>query len=212
SPAGTYPITCSVGTLAALNYTFALVSGTLTVTGSTTLCNHVGSVVVTNGESLLIPAGCSQTGTVTVQAGGSLEAQGAIITGAVSFNSGVTLLVCSTRVTGSLTAGSAQAPLVIGNGTSSCHGSNLTGAVSLTSNTAGVTVEQASEVGSFTMNSNSGGVALLGSSVTGSVAVEKNSGGATVESNSIVGSLTVTGNTGTVVDRPNSVVGSTTLQ
>ncbi|HEX4126751.1 MAG TPA: MBG domain-containing protein [Acidimicrobiales bacterium] len=212
SPAGSYPITCSVGTLAAKNYTFSLVAGTLTVTGSTTVCNHVGSLVVTNGESVLIPAGCSQVGTVTVQAGGSLEAQGAKITGAVSFNSGVTLLVCSTNLTGSLTAGSAKQPLIIGNGTSSCHGSNLTGAVSLTSNTAGVTVEQASAVGSVTMNSNSGGVSLLASSVTGQVAVEKNSGGATVDSNSIVGSLNVTGNTGTVVDRPNTVVGSTTLQ
>jgi len=134
------------------------------------------------------------------------------ITGTVSFNSGVTLLICSTNLTGSLTATAARQPLIIGNGTSSCHGSNLTGAVSLTSNTAGVRVEQASAVGSLTMNSNSGGVTLVDSSVTGAVAVEKNSGGATVDSNSVVGSPTVTGNTGTVVDRPNTVAGLTTLQ
>ena len=212
SPAGNYPITCSVGTLAAVNYTFSLVAGTLTVTGSTTVCDHVGSLVVANGESVLIPAGCVQVGTVTVEAGGSLEAQGAIILGTVSFNSGVTLLVCSTNLAGSLTAVSAKEPLIIGNGTSSCNGSNFAGAVSLTSNTAGVTVDQALLVGILTMNSNSGGVSLLNSAAVGAVAVEKNSGGATVDSNSIVGSLTVTGNTGTVVDRPNTVVGSTTLQ
>ena len=61
SPAGNYPITCSVGTLAAVNYTFSLVAGTLTVTGSTTVCDHVGSLVVTNGESVLIPAGCPKS-------------------------------------------------------------------------------------------------------------------------------------------------------
>ena len=212
SPAGSYPITCSVGTLAAVNYTFSLAAGTLTVTGSTTVCDHVGSVVVTNGESVLIPAGCVQIGTVTVEAGGSLEAQGAIIVGTVSFTSGVTLLVCSTNLAGSLTATSAQQPVIIGNGTSSCNGSNFAGAVSLTSNTAGVRVDQALLVGALTMDSNSGGVSLLDSGVLGSVAVEKNSGGATVDSNAIVGWLTVTGNTGTVVDRPNTVVGSATLQ
>jgi len=195
-----------------VNYTFSLVAGTLTVTGSTTVCDHVGSVVVTNGQSVLIPAGCVQVGTVTVQAGGSLEAQGAIILGTVSFNSGVTLLLCSTNLAGSLTASSAREPLIIGDGTSSCHGSILAGAVSLTSNTAGVTVEQAAAAGTLAMDSNSGGVSLGDSLAVGVVAVERNSGGATVDSNSIVGSLTVTGNTGTVVDRPNTVVGWTTLQ
>ena len=212
SPAGSYPITCSIGTLAAVNYTFTFVSGTLTITGSTTVCDHVGSLVVTSGESVLIPAGCVQIGTVTVEAGGSFEAQGAIIVGTVSFDSGVTLLVCSTNLAGSLTADSAKDPVIIGDGASSCNGSNFAGAVSLTSNTAGVRVEQALFVGTLTMNSNSGGVSLLDSSGVGVVAVEKNTGGVTVDSNTIVGSLTVTGNTGTVVDRPNTVVGSATLQ
>ena len=36
SPAGTYPITCAVGTLAAANYTFTFVTGTLTLSGKTT--------------------------------------------------------------------------------------------------------------------------------------------------------------------------------
>jgi hypothetical protein len=36
SPAGSYPINCSLGTLAASNYTFQFVSGTLTVTPATT--------------------------------------------------------------------------------------------------------------------------------------------------------------------------------
>jgi hypothetical protein len=36
SPAGTYPITCTVGTLAAANYTFTFVSGTLTLNSKTT--------------------------------------------------------------------------------------------------------------------------------------------------------------------------------
>ena len=60
SPGGTYPITCSLGTLAAHNYTFTFVAGTLTVTFSQkTVCNYIGSLVVSGGQSVLIPPGCT---------------------------------------------------------------------------------------------------------------------------------------------------------
>jgi len=213
SPGGTYPITCSQGTLSAINYTFTFVPGTLTITFSQIqVCDHIGPVVVTSGESVLIPAGCVQIGPVTVQPGGSLQSQGAIIVGNVSVNNGVTLLICSTALGGILSSTGAQNLVVIGNGTSSCLGDILVGDVDLNANNAGVMVNQAAGIGSFSLNSNSGGVSLINSALAGVVTVKQNSGGATVKSNCVLGSLTVTGNTGTVVDHPNNVVGNATLQ
>jgi hypothetical protein len=53
SPAGTYPITCTVGTLTAANYTFTFVSGTLTVTpaGAATLTVTANNQTQVYGEA-----------------------------------------------------------------------------------------------------------------------------------------------------------------
>ena len=59
TPAGTYPITCTIGTLTATNYTFAFVSGTLTITSTTTIaCYTIGQVTVSAGQSVKIAPGC----------------------------------------------------------------------------------------------------------------------------------------------------------
>ena len=213
SPGGSYPITCSTGSLAASNYKFTFVAGTLTVTFTTVeVCDHIGSVVVTAGESVMIPPGCVQVGPVSVQPGGSLEAQGAIIIGSISFNGGVVLRICSTALAGGLTATLANKPVVFGDGTSSCLGSAIVGSLALSSNTAGVSVQKAIAAGSLSIQSNSGGVTFSNSAWVGAVSVKQNSGGATVTGNGVLGSLTVTGNTGSVVDRPNTVIGSANLQ
>jgi hypothetical protein len=213
SPGGSYPITCSTGSLAASNYKFTFVAGTLTVTFTTVeVCDHIGSVVVTAGESVMIPPGCIQVGPVSVQPGGSLEAQGAIIIGSISSNGGVVLRICSTALAGGLTATLASKPVVFGDGTSSCLGSAIVGSLSLSSNTAGVSVQKAIAAGSLSIQSNSGGVTFSNSAWVGAVSVKQNSGGATVTGNGVLGSLTVTGNTGSVVDRPNTVIGSANLQ
>ncbi|HSC11665.1 MAG TPA: Ig-like domain repeat protein, partial [Rhodanobacteraceae bacterium] len=48
----TYPITCTLGTLAATNYTFTFVGGTLTITSRSALVNYIGQqMFVTSGSS-----------------------------------------------------------------------------------------------------------------------------------------------------------------
>jgi len=48
----TYPITCTIGTLAAANYTFTFVGGTLTITPRSALVNYIGQqTFVTSGSS-----------------------------------------------------------------------------------------------------------------------------------------------------------------
>ncbi len=148
SPGGTYPITCSLGTLAAHNYTFSFVPGTLTVTfNQRTVCNYIGSLVVSGGQTVLIPPGCHVIGAINVETGSSLDAEGAIVIGSVSFNSGAVLRFCSTTVVGALYAAGATNPVVLGDGTSSCLGDEIAGLFTLTSNTAGVSLQKAAHAG-----------------------------------------------------------------
>ena len=213
SPAGTYPITCTPGTLAAANYTFTFVSGTLTVTvSSRTVCDFIGDLVVSGGQSVLIPRGCIVIGSVTVDPGSSLDAEGSIILGALKFTAGVVLRFCSATVIGAVYATQASNTIVIGDGTSSCLGSAIGGLVTLTGNNAGVTLQKAAMLTAFLINSNHGGIQVENNAAVGVIAVNGNSGGANVTGNCILGSLTVTGNTGTVVDRPNQVIGFAQLQ
>ncbi len=192
TPVGTYPIVCQAGTLHATNYTFQFVSGTLTITASTTLaCFTIGSVTVAPGHADLIAPGCIVIGSITVEAGGSLDSEGALVLGALVANGG-TVRVCSTSFALYLSVTGATKPIVLGDGSSSCGGSTLIGAVSLTSDAGGVSVQRANALGV--------------------IAVQKDSGGVTVINNRVLGALTVTQNTGTVVDRPNTVYGYQQLQ
>ena len=213
SSGGSYPITCSLGTLAAHNYTFSFVPGTLTVTFSQkTVCDHIGSLVVSGGESVLIPPGCTVIGAINVETGSSLDAEGAIVAGAVSFNSGVVLRFCSTTVIGALYATLATNPVVLGDGTSSCLGDEIAGLVTLTGNTAGVSLQKADMLAAVSITSNGGGVSVKNNDAIALVGVKDNTGGTTVTSNTMLGALTVSGNAAPVVDRPNTVFGLAQLQ
>jgi alpha-tubulin suppressor-like RCC1 family protein len=192
SPAGTYPITCAVGSLAAANYTFAFVAGTLTVTSTTTLaCFTVGSVTVAAGQSVRVAPGCTVIGSITVKPGGAIDVEGALVLGSLMANGG-TVRMCNSTFALLLNSTGATGAIVVGDGTSSCQGSTLVGGVSFTSDT--------------------GGVSLQGDRALGSVSVTHSSGGVNVSGNRVLGALTVSGNTGTVVDHPNTVVGRATLQ
>ena len=192
SAAGKYPIVCQAGMLNATDYSFQFAPGTLTVTATNTLaCFTFGSVTVAAGQADRIAPGCVVVGSIRVNAGGSLDSEGALVLGSLVANGG-TIRVCSTSFALYLSVAGATTPIVVGDGTYSCGGSTLIGAVTLTSDTAGVSLQQADALGA--------------------IAVHKDSGGVTVINNTVLGALTVTQNTGTVVDRPNTVYGSEQLQ
>jgi hypothetical protein len=212
SPGGTYPITCSLGTLAATNYSFTFVPGILTVNfTTTTVCNFAGTLQVNSGQSVLIPAGCRVNGDVDVNAGGSLEAQGAIVIGSVNAVSGASLQFCSTRIGGSFVVNFDTSRVTLGDG-GTCGGDTMSGGISLTSNLSGVSVQGCKASGSLVISYNAGGVSLENCTISGGATVTNNSGGATVTNNVAHGNFQVTGNTGTVVDHPNTLTGSVTLQ
>ncbi len=104
SPAGTYPIAAALGTLAAANYTFTFVNGTLTVTKGTPGSGGVAAVTVV---SSLNPStyGTSVTFTATVPAGATgtatFEDNGTAISGAVPISGTTATFATSTLVAGS---------------------------------------------------------------------------------------------------------------
>ena len=75
SPAGTYPITAAVGTLAATNYTFTFVNGTLSVASAPT-------VVLTTTATLTGSASAGYTATITVTNSGTGAASNVTLTSA----------------------------------------------------------------------------------------------------------------------------------
>ena len=104
SPAGPYPITAALGTLAAANYTFTFVNGTLTVTKGTPGSGGVAAVTV---ASSLNPStyGTSVTFTATVPVGATgtatFEDNGTAISGAVPISGTTAAFATSMLVAGS---------------------------------------------------------------------------------------------------------------
>ena len=120
SPAGSYPITCTAGSLSAPGYVFeTFVAGTLTVSYSRPCLTgpSAGPLHVAAGEAVCIGAGGSHTGPVTVAPGGSLDVEGGRITGPVVATGAAAVRICGATITGPLTiSGSTGLVLVGGDG------------------------------------------------------------------------------------------------
>ena len=93
---GSYPITCSKGSLSATNYTFAFANGTLAVTPAT----------------LLVTAGSA-----TMVYGSGVAPTGYVVTGFVNGDTAAAALSGAPSLTASLTAGVGTYPIVVAAGT-----------------------------------------------------------------------------------------------
>jgi hypothetical protein len=191
SPAGSYPTTCTGA--ADANYTITYVAGTLTITSPTPTCitGLVYGYTVTSGQSVCFGPNAVILGPLTVNPGGALTISGSIILGPVQINGATSVEICGSAIFGPLNVNGTTGAVVVGNG-GSCAGSILVGPVSLTGNTAGVS--------------------LVGDGIGGPTAITGNAGGVTVDNDAIAGSLTVTGNTGTITVSGNNVQGPSNIQ
>jgi hypothetical protein len=103
SPVGSYTITAAVGTLAAANYSFVFVNGTLTITKATSSLSISSTInPSTYGQSV--------TFTLTVAGSGS----GVTPTGTVTLTKGGTTLLGSTSLSASGTATYTTSTLPVG--------------------------------------------------------------------------------------------------
>ena len=158
SPVGTYPITCGPGSLGAANYRFSFVTGTLTVTATTSVTGtHTGSLTIGAGQVLYLGPSAQVTGPLTVAAGGMVDVEGGTITGPVRV-SGATIRICGAHITGPLTITSSTSIVVIGDddGPAPCAGNTITGPVSLTGNSAGVEFDDNTVTGPVTISGTTG--------------------------------------------------------
>jgi MBG domain-containing protein/carboxypeptidase family protein/centrosomal CEP192-like protein len=184
SPADTYPITCTQGTLAAANYSFTFTSGTLTITATKTITgNQAGPLTITAGQSVLIGPGATVTGPVTVQPGGALEVEGGTITGPLRSTGATGLRFCNATLTGPVTATGTSGLVAFGDddGSVACAGNTINGPVSITGGTGGVEFDGNNVTGSLTITGNTGTLAppdtgtvdATGNTVTGPINIQK---------------------------------------
>jgi hypothetical protein len=173
SPAGDYPITCTVGSLSAPGYVFdSFVAGTLTVSYSRPCLTgpSAGALYVAAGEAVCIGAGGSQTGPVTVARGGSLDLEGGRITGPVVANGAAVVRICGATITGPLTITGSTGPVLLGG--AGCDGNTVTGPVRVTENAGGVEVSGNTVVGPLRITGNAAPVHVAGNTVTGPVTIQ----------------------------------------
>jgi hypothetical protein len=173
SPAGDYPITCTLGSLSAAGYVFdSFVAGTLTVSYSRPCLAgpSAGALHVAAGEAVCIGAGGSQTGPVTVASGGSLDVDGGHITGPVTANGAAVVRVCGATITGPLTVTGSTGPVLVGG--AGCDGNTVTGPVRVTDNAGGVEVVGNTVVGPLRITGNTAPVHASANTVTGPVAIQ----------------------------------------
>ena len=131
-----------------------------------------GPVSVGSGGALFVTSG-SLTGPVTVGPGGVLVIDSSSVSGPLRASGDAEVVVCGGTISGPLTIAGSSGAIRIG-ATSGCAGNTITGKVSLTNNT--------------------GGVSFVGNNVTGPVTVTGNSGGFSYSGNTVSGKETVSGN------------------
>ena len=161
SPGGSYPITCTQGTLDAANYSFGpFVPGTLTVTyDNACLTGNVSKLVVGAGQSICLGPGAKLNGGVTIEDGGSLDIEGATINGGIKSKGGGVLRICGSTVSGGLKVSGSTGLVLVGGdaATGPCAGNTISGGANVTDGTGGV---------EFNGNNVSGGVTITGNTGT----------------------------------------------
>jgi len=212
SAGGTYPITCSVGTLSATNYTFSFTPGTLTVNYTTgCLSGTFNGYIVPNGASVCFGSGATVNFFLNVGIGSSVDIEGAKINAPITSVSSNLVRICGATVSGPVTLSFDTGAVVIGDG-ATCTGSKITSALTLTADTGGSSVIGATVSGPLTLSGDTNGETLNSNTVTSALTVQNSSGGLTANSNNVSGPFTLEFNSGGVTANSNHSTLSFTIQ
>ena len=205
-PSGTVPIDTSTAGAKTVTRTAVDNVGHSTQSSCITTVEHgvvitgtvKGALTIKAGQDVELASTAKVSGPVKVKPGGSLDIEGATLSGALSANGATLLRICGASVSGTVNVSNGSGPVVIGDGSDECPASTFYGTVTLKGNTAGVVIE---------------GQALIDENVFhGSLKVVTGTGGATIANNEVHGSLTVKGNAAPVIDTPNFVEGKSKIQ
>jgi hypothetical protein len=171
-----------------------------------------GSITVKSGNAYCIQGG-SVSGSITVQSGGALYVSGGSISGSISSTGATAFTMCGSNVSGSMSISSSSGLVELGGPSGSgCAPDKISASVSLSANTAGVTVFGDTISGSVSVASNKGGVLFSANKVSASISVTGNSGGVTFTNNTVSGSVSITNNTGGFTFSGNTISGTVTLK
>jgi hypothetical protein len=173
SPAGDYPITCTLGSLSAPGYVFdTFVAGTLTVAYSRPCLTGlgIGPLRVASGQAVCLGATSVQIGPVTVAPGGSLDVEGGSIAGPVTTTGAGVVRICGARIAGPLTISGGTGPVLIGG--AGCDPNTVVGPVRITDNAGGVEIGGNRVLGPLRVTGNSAPVEASGNAVIGPVTIQ----------------------------------------
>ena len=117
-----------------------------------------GGLTVAAGKYVFV--NCTVNGAVTVQSGGSLLLQGASVNGGVTSTGANALMVCNTSINGGVAASGSTSFVLIGDGgddaSPGCGANTVSGGITLTSNSGGFEVSGDHISGSVSLTGNTG--------------------------------------------------------
>ena len=211
SGTGTYPITCSAGTLTTTsNYTFSFKPGVLTI-GSACLTGTFNGYTVPNGASVCFGSGATVNAYLNVGLGSSLDIEGAKVNGPITSVHSNVVRVCGATISGPVTLSFDTGAVIIGDG-GACSASKITSALTLTADTGGSEVVNTTVSGPLTLSGDSGGETVNGTTVSNALTVQLSAGGVTANGNTVAGPFTIESSSGGVTADANTSVQSFTIQ
>ena len=205
--AGTFDFTVraadSSGTAATASLSMTVGGCSTTITGSRSRPLTIGAGVTCLDQATI-------SGPVKVTPGAVVSIQASSLGGPLSADSPATLAVCGSTVSGPASVTGAAGPVLLGGPAGTpCGADTVTGLVTLTSNTGGVTLGGATISGPAHVASNGGRVTVSGSTIGGPASITGNTGGTLVAGNSVNGALSCSGNNPAPADggKPNTSMG-----
>lgn len=161
SPVGTYPITCSAGTLTDPGYTFtSFIAGTLSVTATVVVTgNREGTTIVKNGQVLYVGPGADIAGRVKIDRGAAIDVEGGKIARAVVIKGAISARICGAILAASIRIRSTSGEVVVGDDEGpACAGNTIGGSVTIRRNTDGVEFDYNTIAGKTVIQRNTGTV------------------------------------------------------
>ena len=190
----------SAGDTATANLSIAVGGCTTTITGASNRPLTIGAGVTCLDQATI-------SGPLKITAGAVVSIQASTLGGPLSAHSPAALAVCGSTVSGPASVTGAAGPVLIGaaNGTP-CPADTITGLVTLTGDTGGVTMGGATISGPAYIAGNGGRVTVPGNTIGGPAGIIGNTGGTLVAGNSVNGPLSCSGNNPAPTDggKPNA--------
>jgi hexosaminidase len=161
--------------------------------GCTTKISGIHDRPLTIGPGVTCLNQATISGALEIKAGAAVSIQASMLVGPLYARGPARLALCGSKVSGPASVTGAAGPVMLG-GATSCSADTITGLVTLTRDSGGVTLEGATISGPAHVAGNRGRVTVSGNTIGGPAIVADNTGGTLVTGNTVGGPLSCTGN------------------